>query len=93
MEQLKLILKRLKRPGVILSIISQILTILLLLKVNVNVDVVSGIATAICSILVLLGILSDPDSTQPGYGDAFFECSQCHRKTQHVLIDGNLVCK
>lgn len=93
MEQLKLILKRLKRPGVIISITSQIITVLLLLNVNVNIDVVTGIVTAICSILVLLGILSDPDSEQMGYGDIFALCSGCGKKTHHVFINGQLVCK
>lgn len=91
-EQLKEILKRLKKPSVILSITSHIITILVLLKVNVNVDAVTGIVTAITSIFILLGILSNPTSQNKGYGDDMLNCSKCNKKTIHSLVGNDLIC-
>ena len=92
MHQLQVIFKRLKKPSVLISVSSQIVTILLLLNVYVDVDVVSAIITGICSILVLLGIVSDPETQNKGYGDDLIECSGCHHKTRHIMINGKMVC-
>lgn len=91
-EQFKEVLNRLKKPSVILSITSHIITILLLLHVNVDTDAVTGIVTAITSILVILGIISNPSTKNKGYGDDILKCSKCDKKTIHHLINGNLVC-
>lgn len=92
MLQLKKMLKRLKNPTTILSILSEIITILILLKVDVNVDLVTGIVTAVCSILVLLGIMSNPTTVTKGYGDDILYCKNCQEKTENVVINNELCC-
>lgn len=92
MNQLKLILSRLKNPSVILSILSEVITILMLLNVNVNIDLVTGIVTAVCSILVLLGILSNPTAQNRGYGDDVMRCENCGKDSLHVQVNGKMVC-
>lgn len=90
--QLLIIVKRLKNPSVILSIVSQIVTILLMVGIKVNQNVILAIATALCSIFVTLGIISDPDSTKLGYGDDILPCSITGEDQKHVLINGKMVC-
>lgn len=90
--QLKIILQRLKNPSVLISIASQIITILVLLKVNVDVNLVSGIIAAICSILVLLGILSDPNTTNKGFNDIILPCENCGKNSRHVTINNDILC-
>lgn len=91
-EQLQETLNRLKKPSVILSITSHIITILVLLKVNIDMDTITGIVTAITSILVILGILSNPTTQNKGYGDDILNCSNCNKNTIHTLVGDNLVC-
>lgn len=92
MKQLELVLNRLKNPSVILSIVSEIVTILVLLNVSVNANLITGIVTSVCSILVLLGILSNPTTKNKGYGDDIIECENCNKCTQHTLINGKMIC-
>lgn len=92
MNQLKNILARLKNPSVVISIVSQIVSILLLLNVHVDQSAVSAVVAAVCSVLVLLGIMSNPDTQNKGYGDDMYECSGCHEVTAHVRVGENFVC-
>lgn len=92
MEQIKNILKRLKNPSVVISIVSQVAAILALLNVSVNVDVVTQVVVGISSILVLLGIVSDPTTENKGYGDDMKHCSQCGKMTSHLKVAGKLSC-
>lgn len=92
MTQLKIILERLKNPSVLLSIGSQIVAILVLLKVNVDMNIISGVIAAVCSILVLMGILSDPTTNNKGYHDDILPCESCNKKSKHITIDNNVMC-
>lgn len=92
MKQLLLILERLKKPSVLLSIASQIVTLLMLFNVKVDMNLVTGIITAITAILVLLGIVSNPTTKTGSYGDDILDCSLCGKQTAHVLINGKMVC-
>lgn len=92
MTQLKLILERLKKPSVILSITAQVITVLTLLNVNVDKTVVIGLVTAVCSILTLLGILSNPSNKNQWYADDIYTCPNCGKKTVHVMVNGKMVC-
>ncbi|MEG0570305.1 MAG: hypothetical protein RR497_01530 [Oscillospiraceae bacterium] len=92
MTQFKLILSRLKNPSVILSIVSQVITILVLLKVDVDASIVTGIVAAICSIFVLLGIMSNPSTQKISYADDIYTCENCGEKNAHVLVGDELVC-
>lgn len=90
--QWKLILKRLKKPSVVLSIVSQIVSVLILFKAPIDAELIKGIAAALCSILTLLGIMSNPDTQKQGYGDDVYTCSGCGENTQHAMVNGQLVC-
>lgn len=91
-QQLKQFLKRLRKPSVIMSVVSQIITALLLLGFDVDKSLVMAIATIGCSILVTLGILSNPDSTKKGYTDNMLTCSNSGKKEKHIMINGQMVC-
>lgn len=93
MEQFKIYLKRLRNPSVILSIASQIIAILLLFKINIDSEIIMSVVTGICSILVILGILSDPDTKKITYTDDIMECINCQKKTKHTLVNRKMVCK
>ena len=93
MKKCKLILQRLKKPQVIMSILSQIVIILTLVNVKVDIDIVTGISTSVCSILVLLGVLSNPDDSTWGYCDEVQVCPQCKEMTCHVRIKDELICR
>ena len=91
-KQIQIILKRLKKPSVILSIVSQAIAILAMLNIHVDNTIVMAIATAICSILTTAGILSNPSTVKNGYGDDIYVCSGCGKSNVHTLINGKLVC-
>lgn len=93
MTQLLLIIQRLKKPSVLISIFSQIITLLILFGIDIDKGIAITAVTSICSILTLLGILSDPDSQHKGYSDDILVCSHCHKPSQHILINGKYICK
>lgn len=93
MTQLKIILTRLRNPAVITSLVSEGIAILLLLNVDIDVNMVAGVLATLTSMLVVLGVLSNPDTKKKGYGDDIAICSGCGEETQHVLVGGELVCK
>lgn len=91
-NQFKAILQKLRKPSVILSIVSQIVAILALLNINVDNALVMAIATAACSILTTAGILSNPASDKKGFGDDIYYCEKCGKDSVHTKVDGKLVC-
>lgn len=92
MHRVKQILKRLRRPSVLFSITSQMITVLVLLKIDVDTTMISGIVTAILSIFVLLGIISDPTTQKNGYSDDWAVCPGCKNLTRHVVANGKRIC-
>ena len=92
MKQVNVILERLKNPSVILSIVAQIVTLLMLFGVNANLNIIMGVITAGCSILTLLGIVSNPSSQKKWYRDDIYICSNCHKKSVHVMVNGKMIC-
>ncbi len=92
MVQLKLILNRLRKPSVIASLTSQIMALLILFEVSVDTTLITSAITSITSIMVLLGIFSNPDSQNKGFRDDISKCSKCKQMTQHVKIGENMVC-
>lgn len=90
--QIKSIIKRLKNPSVLLSLASYVATILLLTLTNISSSSVAAITTAALSIFTLLGVISNPDTKNKGYGDDILECPSCG-KAAHVEVGGQLVCK
>lgn len=93
MQQYKLILKRLLNPSIIISIVAQIASVLTLFQLNVDMNIVETVVTAICSILVLLGIVSNPDTMNKGYGDDIKFCTNCNKYCEYVMVAGKLICK
>jgi uncharacterized membrane protein len=90
---MKVLLYRLKKPSTIISLVSQITSLLLIFGVSVNADAVITVTTLVCSILVILGILSNPDTVNKGYGDDYLQCAMDGRKTLHVEVNGQMLCK
>lgn len=86
------ILERLKHPSVVLSIVSQVVAILLLLNVNVDQTIVTGVVTAICSILVFMGIMSNPTTKNKWYGDDTLYCENCQKDSPHIPVGNSMVC-
>lgn len=92
-NQLMVTLKRLKNPTVFLSVLSQIISIMALLNISINVDLVTGTAVSVCSILVTLGIMSNPTTKNKGYGDDMEFCENCNEKTEHFAVGDQLICR
>ena len=92
MAQFKIFLNRLKKPSVILSLISQIIIILSLLNINVDTNQINAVATGIMSILVTMGIMSNPDTKNKTFGDDIRLCENCGNTDIHVDISGELTC-
>lgn len=93
MQQIKLLLARLKKPSVLISLTSQVAAILVLLGSTVDVTAVTAIATAVCSLLATLGILSDPTAQNKGFGDDLGYCENCGALAPCVMVAGQLVCR
>lgn len=92
MNEWQLILKRLRKPSVFTSLISQILSIVLIFDPSLDMNMATGVLTAVTSSLVLLGILSNPDAKKKGYGDDMAICPDCGKKTQHITIGNKSIC-
>lgn len=92
MKQLKIIQHRLKKPSVIVSLVSQIAGIILLISHNENLNTITKIVVLLFSILVTLGILSNPDSQKSGYGDDIKVCPSCDKECNCVLVNGEFIC-
>ncbi|MDY3929395.1 MAG: hypothetical protein SOZ34_08560 [Clostridia bacterium] len=92
MKTLKLIWNRLKKPHVLLGILSQIIIILKAFDVSIDTDMLSIITTAICSILVLMGIIGDPDDSS-GFCSEIKQCEKCGQTSCHIKIGDFLICR
>ena len=93
MQQIKILMKRILNPTVFTSIISQIVILLTMFNINVDTQQVSIAVTAITTILITLGIMSNPDTKNKTFLDDIVFCKNCNKKSPHVLIKGDMVCK
>ena len=93
MPQGKTMLKRLLKPKVFISIASEVISILVLFNINIDMNIVTAIITSAFSILIFLGIISDPNTQKKGYGDDIFKCTTCNKTTEHVLVNGQMTCR
>ena len=91
-EQLTQMFLRLKKPSVVLSIVSQVVAILLMLGLKVNESTIMAVATGGCSILATMGILSNPDASKSGYGDDLLICSKSGQLERHGMVNGPMGC-
>ncbi|MDR1705155.1 MAG: hypothetical protein LBS19_10810 [Clostridiales bacterium] len=92
-QQLMLFVTRLKKPSTLISLISQVVSILLLLGVHVDQNAIMSVAAAGCSVLVTMGVLSNPDTKKKGYGDDLLTCSKEGKLCKHVMVNGQMVCE
>lgn len=93
MDQLKIFLHRLKKPSVIISIASEAVMMLTFFHFDIDADATIKTITTLVSLLVTMGILSNPDSSKAGYGDDITVCSGCGEETKHVLVNGEMLCE
>ena len=90
MVQFRLILQRLRKPTIMMSVASQILTILILCGIKIDEAAIMTIATALCALLSTIGILSSADIKKKNKaGDVPDE----NKVQQNVLTSGSIVCK
>ena len=82
------IISRLKNPSVILGLTSNIVSLALLLGYKLNESLILSAVTILCSMLVLLGILSNPDDNT----DNRFYCPVEKERTLHVEVASRKVC-
>ncbi|MCI7207289.1 MAG: phage holin family protein [Clostridium sp.] len=72
-KTLKSLLNRLNNKGTIISLTALIVSLLCQFGLDIDSEKILGIVQTICSILIILGILSDPiDNTEayiPGISD------------------------
>lgn len=92
-QQLLYIVSRLKRPKVLISIVSQIVTLLILFGFQVDENLILTATAIICSILAAMGVMTNPDTQTQGYGDDFLTCSKSGEVEPHVMVNGQMVCK
>lgn len=92
MVQLQLVLKRLKKPSVIASLTSQVMTLLLLFNIEIDTTLITSVISSVMSIFVILGIFSNPDAKKRGYRDDISQCTKCGKMTQHVPIGSKMIC-
>ena len=64
MERLKQILLRLKSPATVMGIVGYVVTILLTSGFMVDENAITTIAQSVCGILILLGIMNNPDDKE-----------------------------
>lgn len=66
--------------------------LIMLFGVEIDTTLATSIITNVTSILVILGILSNPDSKHKDYRDDISLCTKCGGMTQHVQIGENMIC-
>lgn len=86
------IIARLQKPSVILSLVSQATAVLLLIGFTIDEHLILSIATLLCSALVTLGILSNPDTENKKFGDDVMLCSKEDKYSNHIKINGQMLC-
>ena len=92
MKQIRTMLERLKNPTVVMSIVSQIAAILVLLNVTVDVDLLTNITVSVCSIFVLLGIMSNQTTKRLDFCDDICKCPCCGKKQLCAHVAGEMIC-
>lgn len=67
MQVFKSILTRLNNKGTILALVSLLATLVIQFGVDIDANNYTEIATTICNILILLGVLNDPTTSTKAY--------------------------
>jgi uncharacterized membrane protein len=90
--QFKQFLNRLKKPSVLISLASLAVKLLIVLGLDINESAAIQATVFLCSIMVTLGIMSDPEAKAKGFGDDLLVCSSTGEKERHVEINGQMMC-
>lgn len=90
MAQMKILFRRLANPTVLASIISEII---ILLTAHVGSDELHIFATSISTILITLGIMSNPDTQNKTFLDDIRFCKGCSKDSEHTFVNGKMLCK
>lgn len=89
---MKEILKKLKNPTVLFSVLSQLVALLILLGVKLNEDTAVAVIGIIMSILGTLGIIQKADVDKLKADTVLLPCSNTGLEEPHVLINGKMIC-
>ncbi len=93
MNQLKIYLNRLRKPATLASVGSQLFGMLMRANLDVDYAHILHIFTALTAIITILGVLSNPDTKNKGYGEDFAYCEHCQKKTPHLGVGGKSLCQ
>jgi len=85
---LRQMLSRLRNSTVVLGVTSNLISLVMLLGYKLDQSLVMSVVTIICSILALLGIMSNPDNHS---GNRFY-CPICKAHTLHVDVAEEKLC-
>ena len=66
-QVLKSILSRLNNKGTILALVALVTSLILQFGVEIDTNKYAEIATTVCNILILLGVLNDPTTSTKAY--------------------------
>ena len=85
--------KKMAKPKILTSVVAELTSMSMLFNVHVDIGIVEMAVAALCGILVLLGIITDPNAEKKGYADDIRRCSHCQKNTSHVRVNGNMLCR
>lgn len=66
-QVLKSIVSRLNNKGTILALVALVVSLIMQFGIDIDANKYTEIATTICNILILLGVLNDPTETTSAY--------------------------
>ena len=66
-QVLKSIVSRLNNKGTILALVALVVTLVIQFGVDIDANKYTDIATTVCNILILLGVLNDPTTSTKAY--------------------------
>ncbi len=66
---------------------------MMLLGISLDTNLIMGIVAGLSSVMVTMGVLSNPDSVNKGYGDDILKCSREGVMEKHVMVAGKMVCQ
>lgn len=82
-----------KHPAVLISLVSEFVALLVVFNIDVDRAAVMTSVTTICSVLVAMGILSNPDTEKKGFSDDIKFCKNCQKDSVHIKVGDEWRCK
>ena len=87
------ILEKIKKPTILLAVVSEVVTILMLFDLKVDQNLVMTAVTSLSSILIMVGIMSDPYKKNDNNEHVLAYCPHCDKTTWHIMVDGKEICR